>query len=127
MDQDMGLRPDGRKYAKVTRRSKAILECLPDVGPLAVSEAVEQIFKIRRQDFYLSRYDRTISPARLRVYLRFLKQLGMVSIGESQIERTFRLPSSDDRWAQSLADRARNDLAIRLNRKPGEIPGLLRS
>jgi hypothetical protein len=121
----MDQRPDGRKYAKVTRRSKAILECLPDAELLAVPDAIDRILERQKQEFFLPRYGRTISPGRLRVYLRFLDQLGAVHIGEGQIQRTFRLPSSDGQWAQSLADHARKALGVLLKTDASNVPDLL--
>jgi hypothetical protein len=119
----MDERPDGRKYARVTRRSRLLLESIPSGSGIAVSELTDAVVKRSPDEFFLERYERAVSPERLRVYVRYLQHLDAVQIEERKVERTMTpLPRSDAQWAQQLADLARGALSELVGTTPANLP-----
>lgn len=120
---DMDERPDGRKYARPTRRCKIGLEVMDEDVWMSVDEMIDEMVRIAPQEFFLTRYGRPVSPSRLRAYVRYLQHLGVVAIEERRVLRQLdALPTSDQNWAQVLADKARASLSRSLDTSPATLP-----
>lgn len=118
----MKYRPDGRKYARITRKSAEIIGLLRQSGKYTFEDVASIIKEQKAQEFYLKHLDKYISPSRVRDYLRFLVKLGFLA--ETAGEFTLELkqnPSSDQHKIQLLADRARIFLAEQLSIQPSEL------
>lgn len=121
----MDRRPDGRMYSRVTRRGRAILEAMESMKPYHISEIVSRALAHRPIEFYLARFDAPMSDGRVRVYIRYLVEIGAINSDESSLIRTFRLRQTDEQWAQALSDATRPHLARFLETSPAQVPSVL--
>lgn len=121
----MEQRPDGRKYSRVARRSVAIISNTPADRGFTVYELADYTHSLELPEFYLKRFERQMSAVRMRDYVEYLVDLGVMEQREGKWVRTFARRSSDGEWAQSLSDLALSHLAAMLHRSPGMTPGLL--
>ena len=121
----MERRPDGRKYSRIARRSVAIISNTPANRGFTVYELADYVHSLELPEFYLKRFERQMSAVRMRDYIEYLVDLGVMEQREGKWVRTFARRSSDGEWAQSLSDLALAHLAAVLNRPPGMTPVLL--
>lgn len=121
----MNRRDDGRLYAQITRRSRVILPVVPTGRSVAITKTLEGVIEANSPDFFLSRFDRQISEARLRVYIRFLAQIGVLRTHETTVTRLVNIPTADAVFAQMLADQAQRYMATVLNISASQVPSTL--
>ena len=108
----MRLRPDGRTYKIITRRSIAILSKVPKSGGV-IRKFVNRLHKKEIAELYLNRFKRNISVNRLSDYLRFYSYLGIVQIDDDELQfhPEFLVPGTDQQWLNALAEQARQKLS----------------
>ncbi|MCP1747537.1 MULTISPECIES: hypothetical protein [Bradyrhizobium] len=118
----MEFRPDGRKYARITRKSAELITLLRRGNAYELDSIVALIESQKSEEFFLKNLAAYISSERVREYLRFLVALGVLS----EADGAFTLglnpkPTSDIHKIQLLADRARRFLATQLNVPPASV------
>jgi hypothetical protein len=121
----MDLKPDGRKYSRITRRSVAIITHIEPGTDFTIGEIAHKIHDAKLPEFFLSRFNRQMSISRTRAYVRYLVDLGVIAKHGNKYILNFRHRSSDGEWAQALSDRALLHLANILEITPNEAPDLL--
>lgn len=121
----MELRPDGRKYSRITRRSVAIISHIPADEGFTIYELADHIHDLELPEFYVKRFERQMSARRVRDYVEYLADIKVIEQQEAKYVRMFARRSSDGEWAQALSDLALAHLADALNRTPDMTPALL--
>ena len=121
----MDTKPDGRLYARVVRRSVAIIRHLRTGRVFSVKEVAAEIEGRTLPDFYVKRFDRQMSVPRTRLYIRYLADLEAIVEQEDGYTRRFRHRDSDEDWAQALSDLALQRLARLLGVEPQDVPAHL--
>jgi hypothetical protein len=121
----MELRPDGRKYSRITRRSVAIISHVPADRGFTIYELADHVHDLELPEFYVKRFERQMSTLRVRDYVDYLADLKVIEQQEGKYVRTFARRSSDGEWAQALSNLALAHLAGTLNRTADMTPDLL--
>lgn len=124
----MEFRPDGRKYARITRKSAELIGLLRIGKTYNLQEVADGIEESKSKEFYLKHLKKYISPNRVRDYLRFLVKLEIMS----ETDGTFSIiispkPRTVAHKVQLLADRSRVYLASLLSVNPAEVADALQS
>lgn len=124
----MDFRSDGRKYARITRKSAELIALLDGGSTYELEDVSSLIAEQHLQEFYLVHLGKFISPDRVRDYLRFLVRLEILSEtdGKFAIELDPK-PATDPHKVQVLADRARKFLADLLNVQLASVAKTLES
>lgn len=100
----MQNKPDGRKYSRVTRRSVSLLEEIPRAMRIDFAQVVQTVLRKEKPEFWLDRFGRMMSDARIAAYLRFLVEVGVISARDDAHWCDFVAPNRDEDWAQELSD-----------------------
>jgi len=73
----------------------------------------------------LERFDRSVSAERIRDYIRYLRDIKVISAKDDKFILNFPSKKTDQEWAQAISDRALEHLAKMLKKTPDKIPDLL--
>jgi hypothetical protein len=111
----MEFRSDGRKYARITRKSAELIGLLRRGSSYQLDAIATLIEEQKSREFFLKHLNTYISSDRVRDYLRFLVALSIIT----ETNGSFSLdldpkPATDTHKIQLLADRARKFLAAQL-------------
>lgn len=119
-------RPDGRMYSRVLRRAVSIVASIPSSKSMQLDEIVELLLKRKLPEFYLMRFKRQISEARMRDYVRFVRDLGLMK-EEAGGYSTRSLPhlKTAEEYAQVFSDLALEHLAKLIPTPPAQVPSAL--
>ena len=119
----MEFRPDGRKYARITRKSAELIGLLRVGSTYNINEVVKKIEESKSKEFYLSHLKKYISSNRVRDYLKFLVKLEIMSESDGAFALIISpKPTTDSHKVQVLADKARIYLASLLGVSPADVP-----
>ena len=121
----METKPDGRFYSRILRKIKVIVQIIPKYGEMTLGELAKQINKNNLPEFYLKRFNRSMSEVRIKDYIRYLQNIKVLVLHEDKFISTFQERETDQEWAQAMSDRALEHLAEILKKRPDEIPDLL--
>lgn len=121
----MELRPDGRKYSRILRRSVAIIKNLPKNTVLSIVEMAEKIHEKKLPEFYLERFGRQMSEGRMRDYIRYLREIKVIQAKDNKYFVSFQNRTGDKQWAQALSDLALPHLAEVVGKTPDALPKYL--
>jgi hypothetical protein len=114
-------KPDGRQYSRVLRRIVAIVRTLPKQGTHSLTEMAALIREKELPEFHLKRFERQISEARVRDYLRYLKDLGaLAEVGEG-FQLNFTHPKTGPEYAQVFSDLALEHLGKIMHKQPANV------
>ncbi len=119
-------RADGRMYSRILRRAVAIVRSVPSSKAFALSEIAELVIKRKLPDFHLTRFDRQISVDRMRDYIRYVRDLGVILDEDTQY-RVKELPNykTAQEYAQVFSDLALEHLSKLIQKPTPKIPSLL--
>lgn len=123
----MQLKPDGRMYSRITRRSVAIIKSLTLGKSTNLNDLVDEIILQNLPEFFLKRFNRQISESRLRDYLRFLRDINVFHEVDNKYVLRFRHRNTDREWAQGLSDQGLLFLSKLLEKTPGETPEIIKN
>lgn len=121
----MDTKPDGRLYSRVLRRIVAIVQSLAQNKELTIGEMAENIHNRNLPEFYLKRFDRSISARRIADYIRYLRDIKVLVPREHKFVLNFSERATDLEWAQAMSDRALEHLAQILKKNPDKVSDFL--
>lgn len=121
----MDSKPDGRLYSRILRRSVAIVQNLSRDREMTIGEMAEQVHEKNITEFYLKRFDRSVSSERIRDYIRYLRDIKVISAKDDKFILDFPNKATDQEWAQAMSDRALEHLAKILKKTPDKVPDFL--
>lgn len=121
----LGMKKDGTHYARVTRRCVAILANVNANKTYNFTELADALEAASLPEFFLARFERSASAARIREYLRYLVDLEAFELTDNAYSVNFPKGANDGQWTQRLADRASRHLGKILNEKPAQIFDLI--
>lgn len=123
----MKEKPDGRLYARVTRRCVAILRHLRSGDSFELGKMADEIRKSKYLEFEIRRNGELIQTGSGRIadYLSYVHALGLIVRADRLYSLNFTKPRTDSHWAQSLSDAAREHLAKEIGIKPTDLPDKL--
>lgn len=124
----MEYRSDGRKFARITRKSAELIGLLRRGTEYDLDGVSALIETHDLQEFYIDHLKKFISQIRVRDYLRFLVRLKILS----EVEGKFSIalvskPTTDAHKVQLLADRAGIFLANQLGVQPASVQDTLQA
>ena len=107
----METKSDGRLYSKVLRRSVAIFQNISPTRVFTIREISEEIYSNNVPEFYLTNLHRTIMPARIADYLRYLVAINAFLRENEKYRLAFSPKILDKDWVIQFSDLAWNYLA----------------
>lgn len=120
----LGERPDGRLYSRITRRCVALLKHIRGGRRFDLIEVAREAQAEGYPEFLIRRGPRMsqMSAERIRDYLSYIVELQMIQTSEGQYALNVTKPSTDEHWAQTLSDNAREHLSKMLEVPVAQLP-----
>lgn len=118
----MKLRPDHRKYARVTRKLSEIVDVMRRGKKYKRDDIYEEVTPLGdTSEFFLTYQETIMSPERFTDYVAFAVKLDLLTEDDGTYSLAVQKPTSDLNRAQLLADQARNYIAKLLGQKPSRV------
>jgi hypothetical protein len=114
-------KPDGRMYSRVLRRIVAIILTIPRNRTLTLSELATLVHEKKLPQFHLQRFDRQVSPERIRDYIRYLRDLTVLQETTEGLSTQFTIPRAAAECAQVFSDLALEHLSKLMQVSPAEV------